>query len=299
MATARRARRKWRKARAGAAAPAVDVGDAGAGGARDARAASGRSRAFGCARRPRPATNLLWVAGEVSPDAGRADEWGQGATADLQITAGGATAGARVDVEARRSDVRHVRSAGRHAGRGDRRAGAHHPRRRRTRRHRHHPHSATTPQPLFYRRGPTTANRQVPTADLRFTRADRVHLELPVGPDVKPGTGRMLDRNGQPTRGAGHGGGAHRRRAALDHRRPGVGAARARRLRGRRSARSAQRAKPASSPPYGSSDNRPVAAFEGSAVELSNRRIGNGTSNRMEPWNPHLRTIRTFEPCEP
>ena len=53
-------------------------------------------------------------------------------------------------------------------------------------------------QPLFYRRGPTTANRQVPTADVRFTRADRVHLELPVGGDVKPVSGRMLDRNGQP-----------------------------------------------------------------------------------------------------
>ena len=36
------------------------------------------------------------------------------------------------------------------------------------------------------------------TADLRFTRADRVHLELPVGPDVKPGSGRLLDRTGQP-----------------------------------------------------------------------------------------------------
>jgi hypothetical protein len=53
-------------------------------------------------------------------------------------------------------------------------------------------------QPLFYRRGPTTVNRQLPTADLRFTRADRVHLELPAGPTDKPGTGRMLDRNGQP-----------------------------------------------------------------------------------------------------
>ena len=59
-------------------------------------------------------------------------------------------------------------------------------------------HLAATPQPLFYRRGPTTANRQVITADLRFTRADRVHLELPVAAAVTPGAGRLLDRTGQP-----------------------------------------------------------------------------------------------------
>jgi hypothetical protein len=35
------------------------------------------------------------------------------------------------------------------------------------------------------------------TADLRFTRAERAHLELPVVADVKPGAGRMLDRAGQ------------------------------------------------------------------------------------------------------
>jgi hypothetical protein len=34
-------------------------------------------------------------------------------------------------------------------------------------------------------------------------------------------------------------------------------------------------------------------------MELSNRRIGNATLERVEPWNPHLRAIRTFEPCEP
>jgi hypothetical protein len=59
-------------------------------------------------------------------------------------------------------------------------------------------HVSPTAQPLFYRRGPATANRQVVTADPRFTRADRAHLELPVASDVKPGTGRMLDRAGQP-----------------------------------------------------------------------------------------------------
>ena len=37
------------------------------------------------------------------------------------------------------------------------------------------------------------------TGDPRFTRADRVHLELPVGTDTKPGAGRLLDRTGQAT----------------------------------------------------------------------------------------------------
>ena len=46
-----------------------------------------------------PGTNTLWVTGEVSPDTGRPDEWSQGGTADLQVTAGGATAGARVTLK--------------------------------------------------------------------------------------------------------------------------------------------------------------------------------------------------------
>jgi hypothetical protein len=38
----------------------------------------------------------------------------------------------------------------------------------------------------------------VPTADLRFTRADRLHLEVPVAASMQPGAGRLLDRTGQP-----------------------------------------------------------------------------------------------------
>jgi len=52
--------------------------------------------------------------------------------------------------------------------------------------------------PLLFRRGPTTGNRQLPAADLRFSRIDRVHLEVPLAPDDKPGDGRVLDRNAQP-----------------------------------------------------------------------------------------------------
>ena len=199
-----RARRGYRaasaeevaKARAGAAAPAVDVGT-------PVQAALGMLGSIRPESRIRlrattaPGTNLLWVTGEVSPDAGRADEWNQGASADLQITAGGSTAGSRVTLKpgdrtfvtsvplgAAAGAAIDVQARITPAGGGP---------------------AATdtiriqqTPQPLFYRRGPATANRQVPTADVRFTRADRVHLELPAGPDAKPGTGRMLDRNGQP-----------------------------------------------------------------------------------------------------
>jgi VWFA-related protein len=60
------------------------------------------------------------------------------------------------------------------------------------------PVEASNVQPLYFRRGPTTGNKVVPAADLRFSRSDRLRIELPVGPDVKPATGRLLDRAGQP-----------------------------------------------------------------------------------------------------
>ena len=146
------------------------------------------------------------------PDPGRADEWGQGGTADLQVTAGSASAAARVtlkpgdrtflttvtlpsaptatvDVQARVTPT-----AGGSAATDT-------------------IHVAPTAQPLFYRRGPATANRQVPTADVRFTRADRVHLELPVGPR-REAWHRPHARSQRPAAGgAGHGGGARRRAA--------------------------------------------------------------------------------------
>ena len=53
-------------------------------------------------------------------------------------------------------------------------------------------------QPLLFRRGVTTGNRVLPAADLRFSRTERVRLELPVEADAKPGAGRVLDRAGQP-----------------------------------------------------------------------------------------------------
>jgi VWFA-related protein len=145
-----------------------------------------------------PGSDLVWIAGELSASPGRADEWSQGATAALQISSGGASTGSRVTVKGGdRTFLTSVKIAAQKDASIDVLArvsstdstsaavteGIHIP---------------STPQPLFYRRGPSTANRQVVTADLRFTRGDRAHLELPVALEVKPGSGRLLDRAGQP-----------------------------------------------------------------------------------------------------
>jgi VWFA-related protein len=50
---------------------------------------------------------------------------------------------------------------------------------------------------VFIRRGPTTGNREVPTADLRFRRSEQLRVEVPA-PSSGPVTARLLDRNGKP-----------------------------------------------------------------------------------------------------
>jgi VWFA-related protein len=50
---------------------------------------------------------------------------------------------------------------------------------------------------VLMRRGPTTGNRDVPTADLNFRRADQLRLDVPIV-EVGTGTARLLDRTGQP-----------------------------------------------------------------------------------------------------
>jgi VWFA-related protein len=54
---------------------------------------------------------------------------------------------------------------------------------------------------LVFRRGPTTGNRMIAAADPRISRTDRVRLEIPVAPGPRETSlsGRVLDRNGQPT----------------------------------------------------------------------------------------------------
>jgi hypothetical protein len=48
---------------------------------------------------------------------------------------------------------------------------------------------------VFFRRGPATANRDVPTADLRFRRSERLRVEVAT-PASDAVTARLLDRNG-------------------------------------------------------------------------------------------------------
>jgi VWFA-related protein len=50
---------------------------------------------------------------------------------------------------------------------------------------------------VFMRRGPTTGNREVVTADARFRRAERIILELPASSSSDV-SGRLLDRTGKP-----------------------------------------------------------------------------------------------------
>ena len=55
-----------------------------------------------------------------------------------------------------------------------------------------------TPEPVLFKRGLSTGNRLQPMAQFEASRTDRLQLQLPLIGDAKPGTGRLLDRNGQP-----------------------------------------------------------------------------------------------------
>lgn len=50
---------------------------------------------------------------------------------------------------------------------------------------------------VFIRRGPATANREVPTADLRFRRNEQLRIEAPTSSPA-PAAARLLDRTGKP-----------------------------------------------------------------------------------------------------
>jgi VWFA-related protein len=52
--------------------------------------------------------------------------------------------------------------------------------------------------PVAYRRGPSTGNRPLPAADFRFSRTERLRLELPLPEGATPGPARILDKAGTP-----------------------------------------------------------------------------------------------------
>jgi len=140
---------------------------------------------------PAPGGDLLWIAGELLSPSGRNDEWSQGATAALQISSGAASTGSRVIVKpGDRTFLTSVKITAAKESPIDVLV-------------RVSSTDSTSPAVTDGIRVPPTpqpasANRQVVTADARFSRAERAHLELPVSAAVKPGTGRMLDRAGQP-----------------------------------------------------------------------------------------------------
>ena len=63
---------------------------------------------------------------------------------------------------------------------------------------------------IFIRRGPSSGNKEVATADLRFRRSERIRVEVPAASG--PSTARLLDRTRQTARCAAHHGDARRRR---------------------------------------------------------------------------------------
>ncbi|HET7221048.1 MAG TPA: VWA domain-containing protein, partial [Vicinamibacterales bacterium] len=141
----------------------------------------------------------VWVAGEVLPPAGGPDDFAQGATGTVEIVgasssratvtlkAGDRTfltsldvpggAGAQLEVRARLTPTNAASSPVMDTMRVDA--------------------DPASMQPLLFRRGVTTGNRIVPAADFRFSRTERLRLELAAGADLKAVSGRMLDRGGQ------------------------------------------------------------------------------------------------------
>jgi VWFA-related protein len=140
----------------------------------------------------------LWIAGELQAVSGRPDEFAQGATASIEASGGTASTTAKVVLKAgERTFLTSMPTPPGATGEVDVRV-------------RFTADTATLPlsdavrvnatpsgEPLLFRRGPATANRLVPAADFRFSRTERLRVEIPVG-SQKPGAGRVLDRAGQP-----------------------------------------------------------------------------------------------------
>jgi VWFA-related protein len=148
-----------------------------------------------------PDAGLVWVAGELPVSNAPVDEWAQGVHADLQIIGGAASTTARVILKpGERAFLTSLKAPAPETGELDvtarlasiDRGGTPVTDTIRVRA------SRNEPQPLLFRRGPSTGNRLQPAADLRFSRTERLHIEIPAGADSKPAAGRLLDREGRP-----------------------------------------------------------------------------------------------------
>ena len=141
--------------------------------------------------------STVWVAGEVT--AAGAPELTPGATAEIEVTVGGQSATARVTLEP------HARAfltpvPLRVPSQGEITVRVKMP----------SANGVTSSdtirfdvapglvQPLLFRRGASTSNRWRPAADFRFSRTERLRIEVPVAADAKPAGGRALDKAGNP-----------------------------------------------------------------------------------------------------
>lgn len=150
-------------------------------------------------------TPSLWVAGELQSTGSKPDEFMQGASATIEAIAGGRSTTAKVllkpgeltfltklDLPAPRAgalDVR-VRLASDEGSAPPLSEGV------------RLDLDAVAAQTLLYRRGVTTGNRLVPAVEPKFSRTERMRVEIPVGPgsrDGKAASGRILDRGGLAT----------------------------------------------------------------------------------------------------
>jgi hypothetical protein len=149
-----------------------------------------------------PANGTLWVAGELQAPGSRPDEFAEGGIADIDVSAGSVSKSARVTLKpGERTFLTTVALPSGSTGEIGVKArlvptgGSAIPL---TDAIRVDASPSAGGQALLFRRGATTGNRVVPAADFRFSRTERLHLEIPAGPDTKAGAGRMLDRAGQP-----------------------------------------------------------------------------------------------------
>ncbi|HJZ71259.1 MAG TPA: VWA domain-containing protein [Vicinamibacterales bacterium] len=147
-------------------------------------------------------TAAMWVVGELGGVATVGDAWAEGfdATATLTTSADATAASGRVTVPRGVRTFRIALTAPQPLEPGDyvlrvgARAGAASIPRETAR-----VTLLPSPEPtgaLFVRRGPTTGNRDLPTADLRFRRSEQLRVEIPSGGTAEV-SARLLDRTGK------------------------------------------------------------------------------------------------------
>ncbi len=145
------------------------------------------------------AVSHVWIAGELQP-VPASDPWVRGGTAQIEVASGGATTAAQVALAPGERTFLTSVALPRPASGGAidvraRLAGADADAARLADSI-HVPLAPDSRHPLLFRRGPTTGNRYLPAATFLFSRTERLRIEVPVAPGVKPGAARTLDRAG-------------------------------------------------------------------------------------------------------